>query len=186
MLPKFLTVLCSAFFLTSCWKLSNRPIDPYPATRTKVLGYKPLYGAEPAAKQISYMPSARPVVNGGNIYAFNNYIFQVEAGAGIHVIDNTVPSAARRIGFITVKGCSQLSIKAGKLYTNSYDDLVVVDMADLNNVHEFSRLRGVFTEFRYGSPLAQPPASGYYECPKNDSLVIGWVKDSVYQSCFKN
>lgn len=110
----------------------------------------------------------------------------MDEGRGIHVIDNRVPSTAARIGFIDVKGCSQISIKDAKLYTNSYDDLVVLDVSDLNNVKEFSRLKGVFTEYRYYSPMAVPPGRGYYECPRWDSFVVGWTKDSVYQSCYQN
>ncbi len=79
-----------------------------------------------------------------------------------------------------------MSIKNDKLYTNSYDDLVVLDFSNLDNAHEYSRLKGVFTEYRYGSPLAQPPSTGFYECPKYDSLVVGWLQDSVYQQCYKN
>ena len=168
----------------SCWKYPNNGTDN-PDT-TKVWGYKPVYGSEPEAKNIAYTSSPRPVVSGGNIYAFNKYIFQLDPGLGIHVIDNTIPEQAKRIGFITVKGCSEISIKNDKLYTNSYDDLVVLDFSNLNNVREYSRLKGVFTEYKYGSPLAQPPASGYYECPTYGAFVTGWVKDSVYKSCYKN
>jgi hypothetical protein len=149
------------------------------------MGLKPIYGVEDVAKQILYAATPKPVTTPGNIYAFQNYIFQLDPGMGIHVIDNTVPSSAHRIGFITVKGCSEISIKDDKLYTNSYDDLVVLDFSNLNNVHEYSRLRGVFTEYRYGSPLAHPPAAGYYECPRYDSLVVGWLRDSVYQTCYQ-
>lgn len=182
---KCLQVLSVSLILLSCWDYPNRNQNNN-FTQPKVWGYKPVYGIETIAKSILYTPVPKPVVNGGNIYAFQNYFFQIETGYGIHVFDNTNPATASRVGFITVKGCSQISIKDGKLYTNSYDDLVVLDFSNLNNIHEYSRLRGVFTEYRYGSPIAQPPASGYYQCPSYDSLVVGWVRDSVYQRCYKN
>jgi hypothetical protein len=180
----FITV---SAILVSCWKYSGQGRDnrSNPGSERKVWGYKPVYGTEIIAKQILYSSVPRPVVTAGNIYAFQNYIFQLDPGLGIHVIDNTVPSAAARVGFITVKGCSQISIKGDKLYTNSYDDLVVLDFSDLNNVHEYSRLRDVFDEYRYGSPIAQPPGPGYFECPTYD-FVVDWVRDSVYQICYKN
>jgi len=174
--------------LTSCWKWEHpRPSpDPVPGVYPKkVWGYKPVYGTEAESKKILYSPNPENVISAGNIYAYHNYIFQMDAGRGIHVIDNTTPSSATRIGFITVKGCAQISIKDQKLFTNSYDDLVVIDISDLNNMHEISRLNSVFTEYRYYSPLAQPPAPGYYECPAYDKFVVGWVQDSVYQSCYK-
>jgi hypothetical protein len=184
-LKKSLLFIFMSLLLLSCWKFRNNGVDYYAPT-IKVWGYKPVYGTELVAKDISYSATPRAVISGGNIYAFNKYIFQVELGLGIHVINNANPVAASRIGFINVKGCSEISIRNDKLYTNSYDDLVVIDFSDLNNVREYSRLKGVFAEYRYGSPIAQPPASGYYECPAYDAFVTGWIRDSVSQGgCFK-
>ena len=180
----FLHCLLFCVLFSSCWDFNNRNIGTG-EPRLKVLGQIPVYGTEVFAKNILYTATPLPVINGGNIYAFYNYLFQVESGYGIHVIDNTNPGNANRIGFITIKGCSQLSIKDDKLYANSYDDLVVLDFSTLNNIQIVSRLKGVFTEYRYGSPIAEPQVSGYYECPRSDSFVVRWVTDSVYQSCYK-
>ena len=177
--------MLTALVLTSCWKYPRNNQSNPSYTNAKVWGYKPVYGTDSSAKRISYTSSAQAAVSLGNIYAFRNYIFQLDPGLGIHVIDNSTPSSAHKIGFITVKGCSQISIKNDKLYTNSYDDLVVLDFSDLQNVHEYSRLKGVFTEYRYGSPISLPPGNGYYECPSYDKLVTGWVKDSIYMACFR-
>lgn len=187
---KYLLLCCFSAVLISCWKIRDRNGDfPPPLPNqppTKVWGYKPVYGTETEAKNILYTAGAKPVISGGNIYAYQQYIFQMEPGLGIHVIDNSNPSIAERIGFINVKGCSQISVKDGKLFTNSYDDLVVLGFSALNTIKEESRLAGVFKEYRYGSPIAQPPSSGYYECPSYNKFVTGWVKDSVYQYCYKN
>jgi len=182
----FLFIFSLSF--SSCWRY--RSVDPPGNTGTnytqiKVLGYKPVYGEEPAAKKILYKATASTVIQAGNIYAFRNYIFQIDPGYGIHVIDNSIPADAKRIGFIEVKGCSQISIKNDKLYTNSYDDLVVLDFSDLNNVHEISRAKAVFVEYRNYSPIAQPPGTGYFECPDYGKFVVGWTRDSVIQSCYK-
>lgn len=170
----------ASLLLVSCWGYRNN----YPA-QSKVWGYKPIYGVDSSAKKISYSPAPQQVISQGNIYAFQNYIFQLDPGLGIHVIDNSIPSSAHRIGFITVRGCSQISIKSNKLYTNSYDDLVVLDVSDFNNVHELSRLAGVFVEYRGYSPISQPPGNGYYECPDYNKLIVGWTQDSVYTYCHK-
>lgn len=182
-----LLVLCAG--LSACWKVRNGGVDDgvvTPPPQTKVMGYKPVYGTEPDAKKILYTAGAKSVISKENIYAYKTYIFQIDPGTGIHVIDNTAPASAARLGFIQVKGCSQMSIKDGKLYTNSYDDLVVLDFSTLANIQEVSRLKGVFAEYRYGSPIAQPPAPGYFECPSYSGFVTGWLKDSVSKSCYKN
>src|SRR5262245_11564917 len=89
-------------FHLSCWKYPNNNVDPNNGSGgytyvppSKVIGYKPVYGTETAAKAISYTPTPRPVTAAGNIYAFRNYIFQVQPGYGIHVIDNSIPSDAK-------------------------------------------------------------------------------------------
>ncbi len=188
---RFILPLTISVLFISCWKVRNVddiniPPPPTQQPQIKVWGFKPVYGTETEAKNILYSPGAKPVINGGNIYAYQQYLFQMETGIGIHVIDNTTPSTAERIGFITVKGCSQISIKDGKIYTNSYDDLVVLNFTNFNTIEEISRLKGVFTEYRYASPIVQPPTSGYYQCPLYDKFVVGWVKDSVYKYCYKN
>ncbi len=172
--------------LSSCWKLRDNPRNRVPDPFKMVWGNKPIYGIDTAAKRITYSGVPQPVLVGGNIYVKGNYIFQAEIGKGLHIIDNSIPSAARRIGFITINGCSQISIKGNNLYSNSYDDLVVIDISAINNVREIGRVKGAFPQGRQNYYYIQPIESGYYECPRYDSLVIGWRKDSVKNQCFKN
>ena len=151
-----------------------------------VWGNKPVYAAFSGVKTISYSTTALPVVNPGNIYVKDNIIFQVELGKGIHVIDNSIPAQAHRVGFINVSGNSQLSIKGNYLYSNNYDDLVVIDIRDVNNVHEANRVYGAFPEGKFYYYLSQPEETGYYQCIKYDSVVVGWVKDSIQSNnCYK-
>jgi hypothetical protein len=175
-------MLFSTFLLFSCWKFNG---NPYPSSQQKVWGNKPVYAAESEAKQIIYDPQKHPIKRPGNIYAFGNFIFQMDIGRGIHVIDNSLPANADRIGFITVKGCEQISIKEAYLYSNSYADLVTLDISDPSKIKILSRVPDAFPEFRYNYPLVEPEETGYYTCPRTDSVVVGWVKDSVYTDCYK-
>ena len=180
---RLLFVLVSLISLSSCWT----KIKPSPPTNyQRVWGNKPIYGSFTQAKQITYSSTAFPVMVPGNIYAKGDLIYQLEVGKGIHVIDNSVPAQAHRVGFITVNGSSQISIKGNFLYTNSYDDLVVVDISNSNTVREVKRIIGAFPEGRSQYFYNQPAESGYFECPVYDSAVIGWRKDSVLAICFKN
>ncbi len=170
--------------LSSCWtKPRTSPFNP---VYQRVWGSKPVYSPISEAKTIRYIDSALPVLYPGNIYAKGEFIYQLEIGKGIHVIDNTIPAQAHRMGFITVNGSSQISIKDNNLYTNSYDDLVVIDISTLNTLNVVSRLEGAFPEGAQNYFYAEPIESGYYECPRYDSVVIGWQKDSIWTSCFKN
>jgi len=182
---KFAPLFFAAICLSSCWKVNNRYIGEQMPIQ-KVWGNKPVYSSEVVAKLVYYTPKKQPLQQAGNIYAFRNFIFQIDLGRGIHVIDNTDPSKADRIGFITMNGCQQISIKGNYLYTNSYADLVTLDISDPENLKEVSRITNSFPDFVYNYPLIQPEESGYYICPRTDSVVVGWVKDSINASCYKN
>ena len=173
-------VLC-CFFAASCWT----KVQPPPRYQ-KIWGSKPVYMSAEEAKRIYFDATPKPVINAGNIYVKGNTIYQLEMGRGIHVINNTVPSQASRIGFITVNGSSQISIKNNLLYTNSYKDLVVLDISNFNNLVEVKRIAGALPYGLQDYFLVQPTESGYYQCPRYDSVVVGWVKDSIMSNCYKN
>jgi hypothetical protein len=185
---KYFLLFCTTLILAGCyWTNPGGGYVPEPPmSQQKVWGSKPVYEATSAAKQIGYISSKQPIGQAGNIYAKGTFIFQVDVGRGLHVIDNSVPSKADRIGFIKVNGCTQISIKGNYLYTNSLSDLVTLDISNPLQLKEVSRIPDAFPEFRYNYPLAQPDSAGFFQCPRYDSVVVGWVKDSIYTSCYKN
>lgn len=182
---KYAFLLLVIPLLSSCWTRGTGDYIGGPPER-KVWGNKPVYATEGVAKSIQYIAQPGSLSQAGNIYAFGKYIFQIDVGRGIHVIDNSEPAKAARIGFITVYGCSQISIKGSYLYTNSLDDLVTLDISDPIHLKEVNRVKSAFPEFRFNYPLVQPEEKGYYLCPRMDSVVVGWVKDSIYTGCYKN
>ena len=136
----------------------------------------------------------RTMKNPGKIYVKDNLIFQMDVGYGVHVIDNSIPSQAKPVGFIKVNGSSEISIKGNHLYTNSYNALVVVDVSDWQNVKEVKRIPNAFQQGQsigatYGSYFIPPPVHGvYYECfgymSAPGMVQSGWVQDSIYNYCF--
>ncbi len=182
---KYLSFIFLMILISSCWKINIHPdYGPVP----KVWGNKPVFAAVDAAKKILYDPVKHSLINAGNIYVFKNTIFQVDVGRGIHVIDNSVPSDAHRIGFITINGCEQVSIRGSYLYTNSYTDLVTIDISDPVNMKIVNTIPNAFPDMWISYPMFEPEESGYYECNafRTDSVVVGWVKDSIPQGCYKN
>ena len=137
--------------------------------------------------------SPRPMKNAGKIYVRGNLIFQNDVGYGIHVIDNSIPSQARPIGFIKVNGSSELSIKDNNMYVNSFNQIVVLDVSDWQNVRVVKRIPNAFQQglsavgFRYY--YIPPPEHGvYFDCTMFDyqpgKLQSGWVRDSVFNYCY--
>ena len=67
----------------------------------------------------------KPTASAGKIYAYNQYLFQVEQGKGIHIMDNSDPQQAEKISFLSIPLCSDLAIRSNFLYTNNLDDLLI-------------------------------------------------------------
>lgn len=181
---KYLALFSILLLFNSCWKFGSNG-SPYEGMHM-VSGLRPVYEVNAMTRAISYAEGAKPIFRAGNIYAYNQYIFQVDQGRGIHVINNTDAAHAERIGFINVHGCAQISIRGQYLYTNSLDDLVTLDISNPEEVVEVSRVVSAFPEFRNAQSLFMPEEPGYFTCPHPDSLVVGWVRDSIPATCYKH
>lgn len=174
--------LAFCVIFASCFRTAPAPPPK------KVWGQKPVYTADTSYRTIAYIPTALPVVNAGKIYVKDNLIYQCETGKGIHIIDNTNSANAKRIAFLSVKGSEEISIKGNLLYTNNYYDLVTIDISDPKKSRIVARNKNAFyTSSSQPHTWEQPEAPGYYECPRfyNDSVISGWVQDSIYFSCYK-
>jgi hypothetical protein len=166
-------------FLASCWDF-RKPYKP----PGKVLGYKPVFSDDSSLLSVKAL-GPQPVKYPAKIYVKDNLIFQNDLGYGIHVIDNRDPSSASRVGFLQLRGNSEMSIKGNYLYANSFTDLVVIDITNWQNPIEVKRIHNAFSpgnSISYFIPL--PEHNVYYDCNYFGKIQTGWVKDSVYQTCY--
>jgi hypothetical protein len=141
-----------------------------------VQGYKPIYASLQEVNAIG-IGGARPTVHAGKIYAYGNYLFQVEENEGIHIINNANPQQAQKLGFLKVPTCSEISIKANYLYTNNLNDLVVFDISNINAPQLVKRLENAFPALSQEYP---PFQHAYFECPDPaKGTVIGWTQTTL-------
>ncbi|WP_162555845.1 LVIVD repeat-containing protein [Reichenbachiella versicolor] len=105
--------------------------------------------------------------NPGKIYTKGEYVYINEIDSGIHIIDNKTTSNPKLIGFIDLPGTNNLAIKGNLLYADSYFDLVVIDISDINNIHEVSRTEDVFE-----NPFSDD--FYFYKTATGDSIVTGY------------
>lgn len=89
--------------------------------------------------------SPREIIKPGQIYFKGDTFFIVEPYEGIHVLTLNNPEKPKKIGFLTIPGCTDLSIRENLLLVNSYIDLVGIDISDLSNIRETSRVQNTFT-----------------------------------------
>lgn len=118
--------------------------------------------------------------NPGKIYFKDNYIFIIEELKGIHVFDNNDPASPVKKAFIKVPGVVDMAIAGNILYADSFVDLVVLDVQDIENIHEVGRVKDIL-------PYTVPPTGNEFpmgNVDKEKGLVIGWelktIKERVY------
>lgn len=128
--------------------------DKVEMTRTYTV-YEPVY-VSPDELRASFSITA-PVVmkEPGKMFLYGDYLFVNEPGEGIHVINNKDKRNPINERFITLPGNFDIAIKDDALYADSYMDLVVMDIKDLNNITITSRTENIFTninEYLYYNP----------------------------------
>lgn len=170
---KPILILLLPLIYLSCNPISNHP--------DLVEGYAPVYVANVSHVKTVVAESARPMKKGGKIYTVGNLLFQVEQDSGIHIIDYGNPSNPVKLGFIRSYLCKEVTVKNGYIYTNNMSDLVVIDITNINNVHEISRVKNVFPDLA----LQFPPESSrvgrvYFECPDpSKGFIVAWTPKTI-------
>lgn len=164
-LMKQLTPLLFILIFFSC---QPRDVNDPPA---QAQGYAPVYALRQTVNTIA-VESAKPTTRPGKIYAYGNYLFQVEQNEGIHIINNTNPQQAQKVAFLKVPMASEIAIKSGYLYTNNLNDLVVFDLNNVVAPQLVHRLENAFPVI----DQTYPPVSGvFFECADpSKGVVIGW------------
>jgi hypothetical protein len=137
----------------------------------------PIYMSYEDLRVAVKMNAPRELENPGKIYFKDGYIFINEELKGIHIIDNRNPASPQNLGFIDVPGNVDIAVKNNILYADSYIDLVAIDIADVNNPSEVSRVKDIF-------PYTTPPYDDDYRVAQVDpekGVVIGWEIKRVRQ-----
>lgn len=118
------------------------------------------------------LESATELKNPGKIYFKSGFMFINERYKGIHVIDNTNPSSPQNVAFINIPGSVDIAIKGSILYSDSYTDLVAIDISDVfnNNITVTERLENVFSYPVYGYDPEFPVA----QVDEEQGVVIEW------------
>ena len=123
-----------------------------------------------------------PLSDPGKIYFKDNFIFVVEELKGIHVFDNSDPSAPFKKAFINVPGAVDMAISGNILYTDSYVDLVAIDVQDIENISEVGRVTNVL-------PYTVPPVDNDYpqaSVDKDKGVVLEWELKTIKERVYNN
>ncbi len=118
---------------------------------------------------------AKAITNPGKITLFGSYIFLNEINKGIHVIDNSNPSAPKNLSFIEMPGNVDLAVKGNRLYADLYGDLVTLDITNPQQIGLVKVSSNVFPHRTY--------ANGFVA--DTNRLIVDWNrKDTMVEiSC---
>jgi hypothetical protein len=83
--------------------------------------------------------------NPGKIYIKDKYLFINEIKKGIHVYDNSNPSAPKPVSFINIPGNIDMAVVDNVLYADSYSDIVVINIENPEKIGVIDRVEKVFT-----------------------------------------
>jgi hypothetical protein len=111
----------------------------------KSMTYKELRADYPKVKKPREIKVAGKIYN----YKDGDIILVNEENLGIHVIDNSDKMHPKSLSFIDLPGNIDIAVKDGYLYADSFTDLVVIDIRDINNIKVVKRKEGAFAYDKY-------------------------------------
>jgi hypothetical protein len=159
-----LSVFLFLFAATGCYR------EYYRGDRV-VDGYQPIY-SDKSRSEVSFKASTGTLNNPGKIYIYNQYLLVNEVNAGIHVFDNSNPTAPIDLGFIEMLGNSDMAIRNDILYADHAGDLISLPFKQFETAKPAARLP--INSWILGVP---PPRFSSFECVNEDlGYVIGWKK----------
>jgi len=88
----------------------------------------------------------RGIAKPGNIYTYGNYLLVCEHEQGIHILDNTNPSAPIALKYIKLVGNDNIAVKDHFLYADNGTDLLAIDINDLDNITVANKVENAFPE----------------------------------------
>ncbi|MEE9362701.1 MAG: hypothetical protein V3U92_08895 [Cellulophaga sp.] len=108
----------------------------------------------------------------GKMYVYKKYIFINDKFKGVHVIDNRNAYRPVKIAFIQIPGNVDISVKDDVLYADSLADLLVFDIANIEDIKKINRLKNVLHNnvfWPFEADIVEWDAINYEE-----EILIGW------------
>lgn len=133
------------------------------------MGKKPVYLPLSELRNIRNL-TPQPIGLSGTIFLRDTLFFMMEQKKGIHVFSIRDTLNPRALTFLSIPAINDFTLVGNRLYADSWKDLVTIDISDLGNIREVSRLEGVF------SPVLFPPLyNGIFECvDESRGAVVDW------------
>lgn len=137
--------------------------------------YRPIYKSLAAVRSDMKWEAARNIEQPGKIYLYAKYLLLNDVGKGIHVFDNSVPAAPKKMGFLRIGGNVDMAIRNNVLYADSYADMVVIPISDWASAKPVAFQDKVFAD-----------RNNYWRDANNASevqVIVGYEKKDTIVDC---
>jgi hypothetical protein len=128
--------------------------------------YRPVYHTTAEVRANIKSNAPRALEHPGKLFVIGKYIFLNEVDKGIHIIDNSNPSAPRNVAFIDLPGNIDLAVKENTLYADSYTDMVTLDIADPLRVQVKKFTDNAFPNRRYENGFVAD----------TNKVIVDWIR----------
>jgi hypothetical protein len=136
-------------------------------------GMKPIYAPQEDMSLIK-VEAPRPLKESSKIYYKDKFIFVIEQGVGVHILDNRDSTKPQNIRFIRIFGCSDIAIKGTTLFADNFTDLVAIDLSKVDTPTVINRIPNLYPN-QFGTGKFPENYNGYFECvDSSKGRVIGW------------
>lgn len=127
---RLLAILLAGSTLFGCQKVTQKKV--YTANVPTYMSYDEL-------RSSVSNDDSKTLERPGKIFLYNHYILINDFETGVHIYNNSNPSAPVHEAFISVPGNVDIAVKDDILYVDSYVDLVAIDISDPKNAKEIGR-----------------------------------------------
>lgn len=115
-----------------------------------VYSYEPVYMTKDEIDNQTISSEASvPLQNPGKVYYSGNTLFVSEQGKGVHIFDNSDKTNPIPISFLKIPGNVDVSFKGNHLIADSYLNILIIDISDINNPQIVSRIDDIKTDYYY-------------------------------------
>ncbi|SNS31756.1 LVIVD repeat-containing protein [Dokdonia pacifica] len=120
--------------------------------------------------------SERPINESGKIYTYTHYVFVNDRNLGVHVIDNRIPESPQKIAFLKIPGNFDIEVRNDVLYADSYGDLVLFDISNIDAITFIDRYEDVFSGLGFSQPAFEQSFDqiDYGDYDPTESFIVDW------------
>ena len=139
-------------------------------------GKKPVYISLSELLDVRSEPP-KPIELSGTIFLKDTLLFLLEQRQGIHVYNIKDSLNTVNLAFLKIPAATDFVISGHLLYADSWKDLVVIDISNLQQIREVDRIKDII------NPTLYPPLyNGFFECvDESKGAVISW-EDGTLQN----